>query len=111
MGLLKEAPPAINSCHGSHGDTLLHLVASYGDVATLKSLLTMGADRTIANKQGKTAAQVALQHHHPEASEVLESWTPPPAAHPIEEVKQPQLQEESDLNSRPSQEDFTHKPL
>lgn len=51
--------------------TPLHWAARYGLTETVKLLLSVGADQTIKNAEGKTAAQVAQTYQHAATHAVL----------------------------------------
>ncbi|GEM_PF-1033966 len=55
--MLLRAGAAVNKVHDTFYDTPLHIAAEKGDVDIVKLLLTHGADRSIKNKNGKTAAE------------------------------------------------------
>ena len=54
------------------GGTPLHTAAFTGDGAILDLLLARGADASIKNAQGKTAADIARERGHPGMARVLE---------------------------------------
>mmetsp|Transcript_30786 Transcript_30786/g.45607 ORF Transcript_30786/g.45607 Transcript_30786/m.45607 type:complete len:402 (-) Transcript_30786:766-1971(-) len=54
-----------------NGDTALHDAARFGHVTVIKQLLERGADSSIANKDGKTVADVATEY---EKTEILDMF-------------------------------------
>eukprot|EP00949_MAST-11_sp_MAST-11-sp1_P003745 g3745.t1 len=57
----------------SEGDTAAHDAARFGHVAILKSLVEGGADLSVRNNAGKTAADIAVDYNQAEASAFLNS--------------------------------------
>ena len=55
----------------SAGDTALHDASRFGHSKVVSALLSKGADKTIKNKQGKTAADVATEYGKTETSKQL----------------------------------------
>jgi len=54
-----------------NGDTALHDAAQFGHVAVVKALLAGGADKSVQNKAGQTAADVAALYQKPELAPLL----------------------------------------
>src|SRR5438270_186985 len=67
--LVEGADPNAKSASGG---TPLHTAAFTGDGAILDLLLARGADASIKNAQGKTAADIARERGHPGMARVLE---------------------------------------
>eukprot|EP00698_Gefionella_okellyi_P022857 TRINITY_DN7655_c0_g1_i2.p1 TRINITY_DN7655_c0_g1~~TRINITY_DN7655_c0_g1_i2.p1 ORF type:complete len:1230 (-),score=320.82 TRINITY_DN7655_c0_g1_i2:27-3716(-) len=57
---LIERGANVNACENVTGDTALHAAAEQGFVKVVQYLVQIGADRTIANKCGRTPADVAM---------------------------------------------------
>jgi ankyrin repeat protein len=54
------------------GKTALHVAAaSTGDMDVIRLLLDAGADRTVRDSNGNTAAQLAVEHQHYDAAKLL----------------------------------------
>lgn len=53
------------------GDTALHDAARFGHVSVVQQLLKAGADKSIKNKQGKTAGQLAVDYDKREVTKQL----------------------------------------
>ena len=54
-----------------NGDTALHDASMFGHVKIVEALLEAGCDRSIKNKSGKTAAEVAVDYEKPETAAIL----------------------------------------
>ena len=55
----------------SYGRTALMLAAMNGHAATVQKLLALGADATVLDRDGLSAAQHAKQHGHARVAELL----------------------------------------
>ena len=55
------------------GETALMLAAEVGNVKAVKRLLNAGADRTLLNKEGKTAVDLAREQGHDRVVALLEA--------------------------------------
>lgn len=71
LKLLVDLGANINA-RDNTGDTPLSLAAKRGDLASIRYLLSCGADRTSKNNDGKTALDHALRLGHAEAAKILE---------------------------------------
>ena len=75
--LMACKPPALINLQDSDGCTALHYAVWSRDPAKLRFLLDNGADKTIRNKYGRTALDIARKYNYTkECIEVLESYTP-----------------------------------
>jgi len=72
MNYLIEQKLDINA-QSNGGNTALHAAACMGFYDATKLLLEKGADRTITNKEGKTAAQAAKTDN---IKALIENWAP-----------------------------------
>lgn len=61
----------LNSVSSSYGNTPLHKAAKKSQVAAVRLLLKAGADITIANREGKTALEIAMELSHSAISSLL----------------------------------------
>jgi len=68
---LLERGQCWNEASGA-GWTPLHYAAHYGDIETARFLLEHDADTSIANSDGKTATQLALEKGHTDLARILE---------------------------------------
>lgn len=67
-----DAEPALLDCRDFlHRRTALHWAADRGDLAIAELLLRRGADRALADKQGKTPLDLALAHGHADMAALL----------------------------------------
>jgi uncharacterized protein len=57
------------------GWTLLHQAAYFGEFDAVKRLMTLGADPSIKGKDGKTAAEVAMERDHKSLHNFIENRT------------------------------------
>jgi len=62
---------------GPFGNTLLHGAVISGDLKEVERLLSAGANPDIANRDGRTPADVAMILGHRSISELLVSYSPP----------------------------------
>jgi len=56
------------------GSTALHQAAAWGQAAVCRALLTHGADRSVRNHSGRTAAEEARQRGRAQLAELIEGW-------------------------------------
>jgi len=70
----------VNAKRDSHGNTLLHLSAEYGNVSAIELFLKKGGDATLLNMENKTPLDIAIDKNHVQAVELLlhymqKNWT------------------------------------
>ena len=61
---------------GPFGNTLLHSAVISGDIQEVERLLSAGADPEIANRDGRTPADVAMILGHRSISDLLMRYSP-----------------------------------
>jgi ankyrin repeat protein len=57
--LLLRSGADVNEVHDTFRDTVLHIAAQRGNAEIIKLLVKHGADVSIKNREGKTAAELA----------------------------------------------------
>lgn len=62
------------NCRAADGSTPLHVAASEGLAEMAKKLLDAGADGTLTNGDGQTAAECASAHGHEQLAERITEW-------------------------------------
>lgn len=65
---------------GHEGQSTLMWAAMWGKTAIVQYLLDNGADPTIVNSSGKTAAQLAYEHGYFDLAALIEQYQPTSAA-------------------------------
>lgn len=71
QALLDAEPALLDSRDFLRRRTALHWAADRGDLAIAKLLLSRGADRALADKEGKTPLDLALAHGHADMAALL----------------------------------------
>ena len=71
MGWMMEDLRIDPNVQDSSGDTALHDAARFGHVNCVKQLIENGADKTVKNNQGKTAADVAMDYDKKDVAALL----------------------------------------
>ncbi|KAA0186583.1 hypothetical protein HAZT_HAZT004245 [Hyalella azteca] len=66
-----------------NGESALHAAALYGHIEVARLLLRAGADPTLRNDQGLTAAHIALRAGHLNAAKLLQQPPPSPKRSPL----------------------------
>lgn len=64
---------------GPFGNTLLHSAVVSGNIGEVERLLSAGADPTIANREGRTAVDIAVVLGHGTISDLLVTRAAQPA--------------------------------
>lgn len=70
-GLLRQGMPI--DARDSAGRTALMLAATDGQAATVLRLLALGANRSLVDHEGLTAAQQARRHGHAQVADLIEA--------------------------------------
>ena len=73
--LLITAGAQVNTQESRFGHTPLVSAARTGDLDVIQTLLESGADPKIFTKDGRVAYQVALQYQHPEAADLIRTYS------------------------------------
>ncbi|GLD96906.1 hypothetical protein PINS_up005589 [Pythium insidiosum] len=64
LRFLCEIAPELIDCQCHFGNTALHIGAAYGHDDMVRTLLETAANPHLVNREGHSAYQVALHHHH-----------------------------------------------
>ena len=73
--LLIAAGAQVNTQESRFGHTALVSAARHGHLDVIRILLESGADPTIRIRDGRVAYQVALQYQHPEAADLIRTYS------------------------------------
>jgi len=106
----------INAQDGSgHSHTPLHVAAYMGRNDACRTLLARGADATIKDHDGDTAAALATKRGYQETADLINGWTQPQSsqhggqAHPSQQGNQPQPSQHGG-QAQPSQQGNQPQP-
>jgi ankyrin repeat protein len=77
---LKEGADAINAvfsggaiaARDGTGNTILHYAAKFGDAQAVRSLISLGADKSVRNIAGESPAEIARRWNNADAATVLQ---------------------------------------